>query len=137
VGSDSLTSNSSSPSTSASPWVLQTTEDGSEQYYYNIQTQEMRYSMPPDFYSDDQISQQADSFYNNTMHEYERPPTRPVRAANRVIADTDYRKTQIFMESRTPSVVPPLSKEDEFEDNNQVIETSILVFLFSPFLTSP
>lgn len=68
---------------STSPWVLQTTEDGSEQYYYNVHTQEMRYSMPPE---DDVI-----------------PPMRPVRAANRVIAadrqsivQDDFEQVKIF-----------------------------------------
>lgn len=107
-GSDTLQSQSS--------WVLQTTEDGSEQYYYNIQTQEMRYSMPPDFYSDDQI---------HNSYDFERPPMRPVRAANRVIADDYRRTTQNFMDplpSRATSTIPPsiFAKEDEFEDHDQV-----------------
>ncbi|KAI8379251.1 ras guanine nucleotide exchange factor domain-containing protein [Radiomyces spectabilis] len=29
-------------------WILQTTEDGSEVYYFNVVTKEMRYSVPPD-----------------------------------------------------------------------------------------
>ncbi|ORZ25027.1 ras guanine nucleotide exchange factor domain-containing protein [Absidia repens] len=29
-------------------WILQTTEDGSEVYYYNVVTKEMRYSLPAD-----------------------------------------------------------------------------------------
>ncbi|ORY93827.1 ras guanine nucleotide exchange factor domain-containing protein [Syncephalastrum racemosum] len=31
-----------------SNWILQTTEDGSEVYYYNTVTKEMRYSVPPE-----------------------------------------------------------------------------------------
>ncbi|KAI9493737.1 ras guanine nucleotide exchange factor domain-containing protein [Zychaea mexicana] len=31
-----------------SDWILQTTEDGSEVYYYNVVTKEMRYSVPTD-----------------------------------------------------------------------------------------
>ncbi|ORX44617.1 ras GEF [Hesseltinella vesiculosa] len=34
--------------TGHSNWILQTTEDGSEVYYYNVVTKEMRYSLPPD-----------------------------------------------------------------------------------------
>ncbi|KAI9315915.1 ras guanine nucleotide exchange factor domain-containing protein [Dichotomocladium elegans] len=88
-----------------SDWILQTTEDGSEMYYYNVVTKEMRYSLPPE----DPIN------YNNngpqaydgaptattattengryTEYGYSDPeelrdrdgrPVRPVRAANRV-----------------------------------------------------
>lgn len=112
--------------TSSSPWILQITEDGSEQYYYNVQTQEMRYSMPPDFYSEEQVQDQPNFFHTNS-HDFERPPTRPVRAANRVITDYDVRRNQNFVEtqqlpSRAASTVPPsiFAKEDEFEDDDQV-----------------
>ncbi|KAI8328559.1 ras guanine nucleotide exchange factor domain-containing protein [Chlamydoabsidia padenii] len=35
--------------TNKSNWILQTTEDGSEVYYYNVITKEMRYSLPAGF----------------------------------------------------------------------------------------
>jgi hypothetical protein len=129
----------------SSSWVLQTTEDGSEKYYYNIQTQEMRYSMPPDFYSEDMVNQtlysnQSNSSLNDAYQQQqdERPPARPVRAANRVVTDSfyggDFRKTRNISEygylpSRAGSTVPgsqptmiksPLAAQ--FEDDIRVIQ---------------
>ncbi|KAL9555088.1 hypothetical protein MBANPS3_002511 [Mucor bainieri] len=84
----------------ASGWIMQTTEDGSEQYYYNTRTQEMRYSIPPEMYMDEKVKQalassnghlDASSSPNPSMSDmhdqFERPPVRPVRAANRVLLD--------------------------------------------------
>lgn len=109
-----LQQNQDTPSISSSTaWVLQTTEDGSEQYYYNTETQDMRYSIPPELYLDDKAKQTlanstSNGSLNNTFHQhsmdsFERPPVRPVRAANRVIAD-DYNRHH----------------EEEFEDDERV-----------------
>jgi hypothetical protein len=104
---------------SSSAWVIQTTEDGSEQYYYNTHTQEMRYSIPPDL---DKLKQTlanstSNGSLNNTFNQhdvsrmndedsFERPPVRPARAANRVIAEEYYRQQ------------PDL--EEEFKDDERV-----------------
>lgn len=66
-------SSSSSHSNNQSEWILQTTEDGSEQYYYNIRTHEMRHSIPPEGYV---TTEEEDDLI---------PPARPVRAANRMM----------------------------------------------------
>lgn len=85
-----------------SDWILQTTEDGSEVYYYNVVTKEMRYSVPPD----DPINyEKSPSFYDHTpisndslrYNDYtafsdseefndrlDERPIRPARAANRL-----------------------------------------------------
>ncbi|KAK4509955.1 DNA mismatch repair protein Mlh1 [Mucor velutinosus] len=80
----------------ASGWIVQTTEDGSEQYYYNTRTQEMRYSIPPEIYMDEKVKQ------------FERPPVRPVRAANRAMTEDPTYNT-------TRTVIPPPTLKDEFE----------------------
>ncbi|RCI00826.1 hypothetical protein CU097_012616 [Rhizopus azygosporus] len=70
--SNAPASSSSSHSNNQSEWILQTTEDGSEQYYYNIRTHEMRHSIPPEGYV---TTEEEDDLI---------PPARPVRAANRM-----------------------------------------------------
>ncbi|KAI9260691.1 SH3 domain-containing protein, partial [Phascolomyces articulosus] len=45
---DDLLNDSSYLKEQRSDWILQTTEDGSEVYYYNTVTKEMRYSVPTD-----------------------------------------------------------------------------------------
>lgn len=91
----------------AAGWIVQTTEDGSEQYYYNTRTQEMRYSIPPEMYMDEKAKQalaSSDGHQDDSMHEqFERPPVRPVRAANRVMTE----------DPRT--ALPPPALKDEFE----------------------
>ncbi|CEG80637.1 hypothetical protein RMATCC62417_14940 [Rhizopus microsporus] len=71
--SNAPVSSSSSHSNNQSEWILQTTEDGSEQYYYNIRTHEMRHSLPPEGYV---TTEEEDDLI---------PPARPVRAANRMM----------------------------------------------------
>ena len=107
---------------SASNWVVQTTEDGSEQYYYNTQTQEMRYSMPPEGIMEEKVRHMLSSNESQgSLHDmYEKPPVRPVRAANRVVSeDQGYRP---LTPVRAPSTIPPNKNEyeDEFEDDEKV-----------------
>ncbi|KAI7901110.1 ras guanine nucleotide exchange factor domain-containing protein [Cokeromyces recurvatus] len=95
-----------------SPWIIQTTEDGSEQYYYNTQTQEMRYSIPSDFYDhlsnkmkETLVDNNLTESYNNNgnllsyeMNEHYElsPPVRPVRAVNRMMVnDTLYNQQSV------------------------------------------
>jgi son of sevenless-like protein len=89
-------------------WILQTTEDGSDQYYYNSRTQEMRNSIPPEgFLNQDMQWINANGNPNNSnemlqhhhhhhhhhqqqQQQHQQPrimekPARPVRAANRII----------------------------------------------------
>lgn len=111
------------PQQDTSGWIVQTTEDGSEQYYYNTRTQEMRYSIPPEIYMDEKVKQalastngRDESSMNEIQEHFERPPVRPVRAANRIISeDHTY--------SRAISTVPPPLKDEfemEFEDDERV-----------------
>ncbi|KAI9266012.1 ras guanine nucleotide exchange factor domain-containing protein [Sporodiniella umbellata] len=72
------------PNTAGSSWILQTTEDGSEQYFFNPKTNEMRYSIPTEGY----VADEDDSL----------PPVRPARAANR-LAEENRRS---FEEERLP-----------------------------------
>ncbi|KAG1050442.1 hypothetical protein G6F43_007285 [Rhizopus delemar] len=76
--------------TAGTDWILQTTEDGSEQYYYNVKTHEMRYSIPPEGYS---IDEEGFS-----------PPVRPVRAPNRVTEDNHrlFEEEEVGKENRLP-----------------------------------
>ncbi|GAN07264.1 cell division control protein Cdc25 [Mucor ambiguus] len=105
----------------ASGWIVQTTEDGSEQYYYNTRTQEMRYSIPPEIYMDEKVKQalassnghldtsSPNTSMNDVHDQFERPPVRPVRAANRVMTeDSRYNNT-------TRTAIPPSALKDEFE----------------------
>lgn len=138
-------------------WIIQTTEDGSEQYYYNTQTQEMRYSMPPEGALEEKVKQ-ALANSNNSLNEsyhalsprlehqqfdFERPPVRPVRAANRsmMIPEdlVEYQNSPIPT-SRATTVPTPSSyhhhhhqsrqhhhanieeEQEEFEDDEKVKE---------------
>lgn len=130
-----------------SAWILQTTEDGSEQYYYNLQTQEMRYSMPSDYHPEDIAtngnkeihSNQSNGSLRDTFQQQQdsRAPVRPVRAANRGITDsfyggdfrsrarnnTDYSYSPTRSGSAVPSSQSTLIKspvESEFEDDVKV-----------------
>lgn len=137
-----------------SAWILQTTEDGSERYYYNIQTQEMRYSMPPDFYPEEQVlySNPSNGSLSDTFQQQdERPPVRPVRAANRGITESfyggDFRKTRnltdfSYLPSRAASTVPTAQTtliktpvESEFEDDIKVKQVCVCVYT-NPYLLS-
>jgi len=79
--------------TAGTDWILQTTEDGSEQYYYNTKTHEMRYSIPPEGCS---IDEEGFS-----------PPVRPVRAPNRVTEDNHplFEEEEVGKENR---VIPEI-----------------------------
>lgn len=98
----SETPSTSPPVDQRSDWILQTTEDGSEVYYYNVVTKEMRYSVPPDdpinydkspsFYDHPPISNDSLRYndyaafsdseeFNDRLDER---PIRPARAANRL-----------------------------------------------------
>ncbi|KAI8641390.1 ras guanine nucleotide exchange factor domain-containing protein [Parasitella parasitica] len=119
-----------------SGWILQTTEDGSEQYYYNTRTQEMRYSIPPEMGMEEKVKQALASTnghiddlsspspsspsspsINEMQEQIQRPPVRPVRAANRaVIEDHPYNHC-------AASGIPSLLKEEleeEFRDDDRL-----------------
>ncbi|KAI9307840.1 hypothetical protein BJ944DRAFT_274461 [Cunninghamella echinulata] len=49
-----------------SDWILQTTEDGSEVYYFNVVTKEMRNSLPPDSDMASSLNQLSNSNNNNS-----------------------------------------------------------------------
>ncbi|KAF7725698.1 hypothetical protein EC973_009415 [Apophysomyces ossiformis] len=71
-----------------SNWILQTTEDGSETYYYNIVTKEMRYSVPPDelYYTSKPALDETYQSYQHAEHEdeFDERIARPARAINRL-----------------------------------------------------
>lgn len=113
-----------------SDWVVQTTEDGSEQYYYNPRTQEMRYSMPPEGVMEEKLKQAlGSSSSQGSLHEsyqtnsprymdhensFEKPPVRPERAPNRMLAEefgNDYRSNMR---------AAPQQLEEEYEDDDRV-----------------
>ncbi|CEP19979.1 hypothetical protein [Parasitella parasitica] len=120
----------------SSGWILQTTEDGSEQYYYNTRTQEMRYSIPPEMGMDEKVKQALASTngpmddlsspspsspsspsMNEMQDQYERPPVRPVRAANRALPeDHPYNQHAV---SDLPSLLKE-ELEEEFHDDDTV-----------------
>ncbi|CAO3657297.1 unnamed protein product [Mucor hiemalis] len=128
--------------TTATDWIVQTTEDGSEQYYYNTQTQEMRYSMPPEGAIEEKVKQALAS-NGSSLHEsyhtlsprlehqqfdFERPPVRPVRAANRgmmIPEEVGEYQSNSPIPTRAPSTVPTpykqhIEEEDEFEDDEKL-----------------
>lgn len=112
-----------------SGWIVQTTEDGSEQYYYNTRTQEMRYSIPPEIYMDQKVKQalassnghldtsSPNTSMNDIHDQFERPPVRPVRAANRALTEDPAYNTRTVLQR-------PALKDDydelEFEDDERV-----------------
>lgn len=113
----------------ATEWVIQTTEDGSEQYYYNPRTQEMRYSMPPEGAMEERLKQVLgssssqgslhDSYHTNSPrymdHEntYEKPPVRPERAPNRTIMTEEF-------ENESRQSMRSTHQDDEYEDDDRV-----------------
>lgn len=108
-------------------WLIQTTEDGSEQYYYNPRTQEMRYSMPPEGAMEEKLKEALgsnsshESYHTNSPrymdHEnnIEKPPVRPERAPNRMMTDefgNDFRHSIRPVQHQRPS--------EEYEDDDRV-----------------
>lgn len=121
-----------------SEWVIQTTEDGSEQYYYNPNTQEMRYSMPPEgLVEEEQKSShhQPESYFTTALKEndtYERPPVRPERAANRIMND----EFGLDYHHRAQSTLPEQQQqEEEYEDDDRVSSSYIFSLLYSYILS--
>lgn len=125
------------PSSNSTPsdWILQTTEDGSEQYYYNPNTQEMRYSMPPEGLMEEKIKHALanssenslqDSFYT-ALKNVDEPPVRPERAANRVITEDVGHDYRLDSPMRAASTIPlqqqqqQHEEEEEYEDDDKVI----------------
>lgn len=135
------------PTPPSTNWVVQTTEDGSEQYYYNTRTQEMRYSMPPEGIMEEKIKHAlANSDSHDSLHEsynnlspimeqrqqqqhdvFEKPPVRPVRAANRVITEDfgDEYRSNSPIPTRAMLTVPTqqpkfIEEDEEFEDDEKV-----------------
>lgn len=139
----------SSSTSNTSEWVVQTTEDGSEQYYYNPNTQEMRYSMPPEGVMEEKIKQALasnnsqgsihESYYTTALknmdhHDsFERPPVRPERAANRIITEEFTQDFRSNSPMRAASTIPQQQSrqhnhhhqqqqlEEEYEDDDKVI----------------
>lgn len=81
-----------SPNKEQSNWILQTTEDGSEVYYYNVITKEMRYSAPYEEskykFTNDFSREAADhgqlNYEYNSNNGFDDRPVRPSRAVNRI-----------------------------------------------------
>ncbi|KAI8982521.1 ras guanine nucleotide exchange factor domain-containing protein [Pilobolus umbonatus] len=109
-------------------WVLQYTEDGSEQYYFNTRTQEMRYSIPPEGFMDEAMKSNVSSSNNlsglnddyshvSTPESFDKP-VRPMRAVNRILMDEGYNDR-----AHSPAVFdssPHLSEKhsDHFDNEN-------------------
>lgn len=76
-----------------SNWILQTTEDGSEVYYYNTVTKEMRYSVPPEemstVYQSPPASAKSYTYKSSDYYDaddyIDEKPRPPVRAPQRTL----------------------------------------------------
>ncbi|KAI8349456.1 ras guanine nucleotide exchange factor domain-containing protein [Choanephora cucurbitarum] len=110
------------PSLEDSPWVLQITEDGSEQYYYNRHTHEMSHSPPAELtmHNESHLSFNDGTFFQQQQQQQQQyhfsphrsaPPVRPVRAPNRITTD------ELTPSNRHTNL--PIMLEEDYEDDFQ------------------